>query len=265
MDENNMLNETYQNARKEHQSTILQLEGNLKETKEIIDALKAENEQLKAEIAEKSSLQSRLKELEEHLLKAKTQLKEEVERNQSVSAAREAEFTSKLEDHANKARDINLLDDQVVQLQKDLQLAQATIAELTQKRDADNMKQEAAIKLSQDEIEAKNKQITLLEDHVKDLEHKLQLADAKITEKGDGSNQSEVKDGLEIKSRDIGLNVSAPSKRKSKKKSEATSAPSSSWEVRTQSAEHSPLMTLKITLTVALVSVIIGVILGKRY
>ncbi|KAM6548633.1 hypothetical protein CsatB_020309 [Cannabis sativa] len=130
MDENNMLNETYQNARKEHQSTILQLEGNLKETKEIIDALKAENEQLKAEIAEKSSLQSRLKELEEHLLKAETQLKEEVERNQSVSAAREAEFTSKLEDHANKARDINLLDDQIVQLQKDLQLAQATIAEL---------------------------------------------------------------------------------------------------------------------------------------
>lgn len=84
---------------------------------------------------------------------------------------------------------------------------------------------------------------------------------------GDGSSQAELKDGLEVKSRDIGLTMSIPSKRKSKKKSEATPAQtsSSSSEVHTQTAEHSPLMTFKIIAAVALVSVVIGVILGKRY
>lgn len=78
MEENNLLNETYQNAKNELQSIILQLEEQLKENKENIDALRSENENLKGEIAEKSSLQSHLKELEEQLLKTEAQLKEEV-------------------------------------------------------------------------------------------------------------------------------------------------------------------------------------------
>ena len=45
------------------------------------------------------------------------------------------------------------------------------------------MDQEAAVKHSQEELEAKNKQIAILEMQVKDLKHKLQLADAKLTEK----------------------------------------------------------------------------------
>lgn len=78
MEENNLLTETYQNAKKELESVILQLEQQLKEQNAKEDALRSDIENLKAEIAEKPVLQTRLKELEEQLLKNENQLKEEV-------------------------------------------------------------------------------------------------------------------------------------------------------------------------------------------
>ena len=78
MEENNLLNETYQNAKKELESVILQLEQQLKEQNAKEDALRSDIENLKAEIAEKPVLQTRLKELEEQLVKNENQLKEEV-------------------------------------------------------------------------------------------------------------------------------------------------------------------------------------------
>lgn len=83
---------------------------------------------------------------------------------------------------------------------------------------------------------------------------------------GDGSGHAALKEGLEVKSRDIGAAISSPSKRKSKKKSEAASAQAlSSVEARTLTVEQSPLLNYKLILGVALVSVIVGVILGKIY
>lgn len=78
MEENNLLTETYQNAKKELESVILQLEQQLKEQTAKEDALRSNIENLKAEIAEKPVLQTRLKELEEQLVKNENQLKEEV-------------------------------------------------------------------------------------------------------------------------------------------------------------------------------------------
>lgn len=57
---------------------ILQLEEQMKEQNAKGDALRSEIENLKAEIAEKPALQSRLKELEEQLLKSEDRLKQEV-------------------------------------------------------------------------------------------------------------------------------------------------------------------------------------------
>lgn len=79
MDENQLLNETYQNTKNELQSVICQLEGQLKANKSNEDALKSENENFKVEIAEKSLLQTRLEELEEQLMKTEARLKEEVD------------------------------------------------------------------------------------------------------------------------------------------------------------------------------------------
>lgn len=79
MDENQLLNETYQNAKNELESLIVQLEGQMKEIKANEDVLKSENESLKVEIAEKPLLQTHLKELEEQLVKTEARLKEEVD------------------------------------------------------------------------------------------------------------------------------------------------------------------------------------------
>lgn len=78
MEENNLLTETHQNATKELQSLILQLEEQLKEQNAKEDALRSEIENQKAEIAEKPLLQTRLKELEEQLIKSEDRLKQEV-------------------------------------------------------------------------------------------------------------------------------------------------------------------------------------------
>lgn len=81
-----------------------------------------------------------------------------------------------------------------------------------------------------------------------------------------GGAISEHKDET-IKSREIESLSSTPSKRKSKKKSEATSTRALSSETQVQQvAEASPpALNLKLILGVALVSVILGIILGKRY
>lgn len=78
MEENNLLTETHQNTKKELQTVILQLEEQLKEQNAREDALRSEIENQKAEIAEKLLLQTRLKELEEQLIKSEDRLKQEV-------------------------------------------------------------------------------------------------------------------------------------------------------------------------------------------
>lgn len=51
----------------------------------------------------------------------------QVESIQASAAGREAELTLKLEDHAKKVHDREMLNDQVLQLQSELQLAQSIV------------------------------------------------------------------------------------------------------------------------------------------
>lgn len=51
-----------------------------------------------------------------------------------AAAAREAELNLKLEDHAHKVSDRDALNEQVLQLQRDIQLAQITVAEVVRLR-----------------------------------------------------------------------------------------------------------------------------------
>lgn len=82
----------------------------------------------------------------------------------------------------------------------------------------------------------------------------------------DLGSPAELKDGIEVKSRDLGSTISTPSKRKSKKRTETVSPQaSSSSTIHNETTEVPSAMTLKFILGVALVSVIFGIILGKRY
>ncbi|CAA3000671.1 myosin-2 heavy chain [Olea europaea subsp. europaea] len=191
MEENNLLNETNQSSKKELQTIVVHLEEQLKEQNSKLEILNTE-------VGQKAELQSRLKELEEHLAIAEDRVKEE---NESSS-------------------------------QKKLE-------------------QEASL----------NKQVVLLENQVKELEQKLQLADSKLKEKDAKTTREEI----ELKSREIEFSTSTPTKRKSRKKSEPSSAQTPSSDTHVKPAEVSPATTFKFVLGVALISVIVGIILGKRY
>ncbi|KAJ0087791.1 hypothetical protein Patl1_33228 [Pistacia atlantica] len=241
MEENNLLNETYQNAKTELQSLISQLEGQLQQQKAIEVTLKSEIESLKSEAAGKLELENRLREVEKQLVTVETQLKEEVENVKAGAAGREAELNLKLEDHAHKVSDRDVLKEQVLQLQRELQLAQTTVAE-----------------------QLRTKKLETLDKQVKELEQKLE---AKL--KGEVDSPTELKEVTEVRSRDIGSTLSTPTKRKSKKKLEAAAAAaqtsSSSLETHTHGHDVSAATKIKFIIGVALVSVIIGAILGKRY
>lgn len=94
MEDNVVLNETYQKTKNEFQSEILQLEGKLKEQINVEESLRSEIETLKAEVAENSGLKIRHRELEVELSKSEAQRKEEV--HQSVIIGR-----NKIEDIIN--------------------------------------------------------------------------------------------------------------------------------------------------------------------
>ena len=53
----------------------------------------------------------------------------QVENVKVAAAGKEAELNSKLEDHAHEVKDRNALYEQVIQLQRELQIAQTAIAE----------------------------------------------------------------------------------------------------------------------------------------
>ncbi|XP_058097152.1 uncharacterized protein LOC131242486 [Magnolia sinica] len=317
MEENDLLTKTYQAAREELQAVIVQMEGQLNEQKAREAILNSDVENLKAELTEKSLLQTHIAQLEEQLMLAETRLKEEVESVRAVAAGKEAGLTSQLEEHARQLQERDALGEKLAQFEKELSLAHATIAEQKEADSRKELERDAASKHSLEELEEKHQQTVLLGKQVEDLEQKLQLAEANYKEKEieegrklalvnaelddlkSKSNQTaelekkivelenqlklantksegqvkegihvDTKDGVEVKSRDLGSSISTPSKRKSKKRAEATSVQAveaSSTTPAQATEEHSLATNIKIILGVALVSVIIGVILGKRY
>lgn len=78
MEENTLLNETFQSSKKDLQEMIVHLEEQLKEQKANEDALKAKLEIINSEVGEKSELQNNLKAIEEQVAAAEARLKEEV-------------------------------------------------------------------------------------------------------------------------------------------------------------------------------------------
>ena len=83
------------------------------------------------------------------------------------------------------------------------------------------------------------------------------------------TSQVEMQDAaIEVKSRDLGLDTSTLSKRKSKKRSDRVHHDTNTATVSPNAQvapERSGAMAFKFILGVALVSIFIGVILGKRY
>ncbi|KAJ6363680.1 hypothetical protein OIU78_003788 [Salix suchowensis] len=128
MEENNLLNETYQHEKKELQSVIIQLEEQLKGKKAIEDALNSGIESLKAEVAERSALQTSLEELEKQLMTAEAQLKEQKEID-SQKLEKEAALKKSLADLEAKNKETSHLENQVKELEQKLREADAKLLE----------------------------------------------------------------------------------------------------------------------------------------
>lgn len=316
MEENNMLNEMYQNAKKELETIIVQLEEqvNAQKAKEV--SLNADLENLKAEIAEKSMIQSKISQLEQQLLMAETKYMEKIESMQLAASEKEVVLTSKLKEHESTLLERDALHEQVKEIQKELDLTRKSITEQKEEDSMKELEREALMKKMLDELEAKHQHATSLEKQVEELKQNLQIAETqykeKVAEEGkklaivnaelddlkhklsqtvdmekkiaelenelaNAKSREEVKDGIlqaksenkvEVKSRDLGLNTSTPSKRKSKKRSEEvhqTAQTTSAISTMNASPEPSGLMAFKFILGVALVSIITGIILGKRF
>ncbi|XP_022862561.1 LOW QUALITY PROTEIN: myosin-9-like [Olea europaea var. sylvestris] len=151
MEENNLLNETNQSSKKELQTIVVHLEEQLKEQN-------SRFETLNTEVGQKAELQSRLKELEEHLAIAEARVKEEV---MQIYMVVELILFS-----------IDLIYSKTKPFFFDNESS-------SQKK----LEQEASLKQSFEELDAKNKTVLHLENQVKELEQKLQLADSKLKEK----------------------------------------------------------------------------------
>lgn len=78
LEEKNHLNETHENTKKELQTVILQLEGQLEDKRSNENALQTEIDTLKAEMTEKYVPKDSLKKLQEQIAKAEAGTKEEV-------------------------------------------------------------------------------------------------------------------------------------------------------------------------------------------
>uniref|UniRef100_A0A1D1ZJ43 Intracellular protein transport protein USO1 n=1 Tax=Anthurium amnicola TaxID=1678845 RepID=A0A1D1ZJ43_9ARAE len=310
-----LINQMYQEAQKEIQTVLAQMEEQLKEQQAKEHSLNVNVETLTAELKVKSEMQAQVAELEHKLLSSETRFREEIESIRVVSAEKEAVLTSKLEEHSSSLKEKDVLYEQLEQLKSELNLSHTTIME---QRDVDTRKdleREAAIKQSLTEVEAKHQHAIILEKQVEelkqklqqseerciekdeeeskrlallnaelddlrmkltqtaelekkivDLENKLQLAHNKSDQYKGKSADTEAKDGVDVKSRDIGP-FTTPLKRKSKKRSEGynPSSGATSPNQATTTAEPTGAMALKFILGVAVVSIIIGIILGKRY
>ncbi|KAI3893222.1 hypothetical protein MKW92_043077 [Papaver armeniacum] len=191
MKENNMIHETYENTRKELGAVIAQMEGQLNEQKATEHALKLEVENLKIELSEMTVLLARVVELEQQLTSAENRLKEEVGNVHMAAAEKEAELTTKLEEHVHKLQDRDILHEKVMQLQEELHVAHSTIAEQKESHTKLEFERESSVKSTLEVLEDKHQQVGLLEKQIEELEQKLQLADTKSLEKDEAIKKHE--------------------------------------------------------------------------
>ncbi|KAL0289325.1 UNVERIFIED_CONTAM: hypothetical protein Sangu_2618600 [Sesamum angustifolium] len=129
MEENNLLNETFQSSKKDLEAMIVHLEEQFKEQKSSEDALKTKLETLNSEVGQKAELQNRLKDLEEQLATAETKLKEEKASGSDKDLEREAAWKHLSEELEAKKNEILLLGNKVKELENRLQQTDAKLKE----------------------------------------------------------------------------------------------------------------------------------------
>ncbi|CAL9206889.1 unnamed protein product [Musa hybrid cultivar] len=262
--EYSMLSEMHQKERKELEVTKIQIKEKLSEQEASENSLSSLVENLKAELAEKSLMQERIQELEQKLLAAEKAYSQEKELDTKKELERQASLTQSLDALESKDQHATLLEKQLEELKQRLLEAENQYKEKV----IEESKKHTLLEVELNELRLKQTQTAEMEKKIAELENTLQLARTSAQEVKNETSQSEVQYATEVKSRDLGLDTSTLSKRKSKKRSDKVHRDTEASTVNPNASvvqEHSGATAFKFVLGVGLVSMIIGVILGKRY
>ncbi|CAD5178774.1 unnamed protein product [Musa acuminata subsp. malaccensis] len=215
-------------------------------------------------LQERDSLDKKLKEILKELDLAQRTITEQKELISTKEFEMQASMKQTLDALWSKNQDAALLEKQVEELKQRLQEAKTQNKEKV----IEQSKKLTLVNVELHEMRLKLSKTTQMERKIAELENALLLAYATSgQEVKNETSHAELKDAIEVFSRDCGLDTSTLLKRKIKISDRVHQ------DTRTTDADPNvhddtePLvaMALKFILGVALVSMIVGIILGKRY
>ncbi|XP_064969296.1 uncharacterized protein LOC135584586 [Musa acuminata AAA Group] len=215
-------------------------------------------------LQERDSLDQKLKEILKELDLAQRTITEQKELISTKEFEMQASMKQTLDALWSKNQDAALLEKQVEELKQRLQEAKTQNKEKV----IEQSKKLTLVNVELHEMRLKLSKTTQMERKIAELENALLLAYATSgQEVKNETSHAELKDAIEVFSRDCGLDTSTLLKRKIKISDRVHQ------DTRTTDADPNvhddtePLvaMALKFILGVALVSMIVGIILGKRY
>ncbi|CAL9095061.1 unnamed protein product [Musa acuminata var. zebrina] len=215
-------------------------------------------------LQERDSLDQQLKEILKELDLAQSTITEQKELISTKEFEMQASMKQTLDALWSKNQDAALLEKQVEELKQRLQEAKTQNKEKV----IEQSKKLTLVNVELHEMRLKLSKTTQMERKIAELENALLLAYATSgQEVKNETSHAELKDAIEVFSRDCGLDTSTLLKRKIKISDRVHQ------DTRTTDADPNvhddtePLvaMALKFILGVALVSMIVGIILGKRY
>ncbi|PKA62642.1 hypothetical protein AXF42_Ash012229 [Apostasia shenzhenica] len=248
LDENDRINKLYQDAKDDLLAAKAQLEIlDVHKTREI--SLSADLENLKEELFEKSKLEPLISELRQQL--THIEIKHQEEKESSLKMQQERETIAKHLDtelETEKQHSLHLLK-QIEELQSKLQEA-----ETQHKEDLEKAKH---LNLVNEELRKTKAE----------LNSKLQTIETKSRETSIEDKHeiiaSDIRQGVEARSRDLDFPVVKKERKKKRDKTTAEKASTSSTEAT--AIEKSGIDSLKFMLGVVILSIVFGVFLGKQY
>ncbi|CAD5196653.1 unnamed protein product [Musa acuminata subsp. malaccensis] len=226
--------------------------------------LSAKVEEHTSILQEKGALDQQLREILKELDLAQRTIIEQKELDTKKELERQASLTQSLDALESKDQHATLLEKQLEELKQRLLEAENQYKEKV----IEESKKLTLLEVELNELRLKQTQTAEMEKKIAELENTLQLARTSAQEVKNETSQSEVQDATEVKSRDLGLDTSTLSRRKSKKRSDKVHRDTEASTVNPNTSvvqEHSGATAFKFVLGVGLVSMIIGIILGKRY
>uniref|UniRef100_A0ACD5UTP7 Uncharacterized protein n=1 Tax=Avena sativa TaxID=4498 RepID=A0ACD5UTP7_AVESA len=272
LEEKQILNDKYETAKKELDEAITKLEEQMN--------------------LDKSEKELHISKLERQITVSELKYMEEIQTMQVETTEKNEALTTKMQEHANVVQAKDELEQQLLEVRKELDAAYHTIANQEEQASVREIKWDAYKTYSADQLEAQKQHTVDLEKQIATLTQQLQLAETQYEQKVEEEREKltlvntelnkltqnlsksaemetkvpdleqklQAKDAVvSSKSREFSLDSATPQNKQHDRSQAPGAAPTA------QVREPSGIMAFKFILGVALLSVVIGVFLGKKY